>query len=295
MNLIKRTIKSLFNTLGYEVNKIVDKEFNCPILPTPSQEIVKRATTYFSNSFSLSPHCSMTQEEIKKKIKSYFWHYPFEFDGLFVDSDMESGMGIHGRHYQRYLHIFPAVLSMTGGSLSGYTVLDIACNCGFWCIQARLAGANQVLGVEASDKNVDQANFILQLTGLEGVEYRSLNAYDVSKEVLGEFDITFFFGLLYHLDKPIVALERLYDVTKHFAVVDTSVDISSMPRLKLISDIVINQQNFSNRLALRPSECAVPLMLQHVGFREVFRVQNLTNNLPRSYLSGARRTFIAVK
>lgn len=109
---------------------------------------------------------------------------------------------------------------MTGGSLIGKTVLDIACSAGFWSIHARMAGADSVIGVEASAKTVEQANFILRLIGLDGIKYRVMNIYAVSREVLGEFDITFFIGLLYHLDKPILALEWLYEVTKSFAVLD---------------------------------------------------------------------------
>lgn len=290
-------IKLFFKTFRHELTKIDSQRLKCPSLPMPSREIVRMATTYFSNSFPISPQCGMTQEEIEKKIKSYFWHYPFEFGGLFVNADHVGFAGIHGRHYQRYFHIFPAILSMTGGSLSGKTVLDIACNAGFWSIQARLAGADSVLGVEASSKNVEQANFILQLIGLEGIEYRVMNAYDVSKDAVGEFDITFFFGILYHLDKPIVALERLYEVTKNFAVVDTrlSLGISRIPVLRIKEDIV-HDQNFTNRLAFVPSDKAVPLMLRHVGFREVFRVPNSARNLETlDYLFGVRRTFIAVK
>jgi tRNA (mo5U34)-methyltransferase len=287
MKLIKLIIKFIADVFGW-------RRCKCQSLPVPSEEIIEKASAYFSNSFSISPDLDMSMEEIAKKAKSYFWHYPFKFDGLFVDADLPTHRGIQGGHYQRYLHIFPAILSMTGGSLSGHTVLDVACNCGFWSIQAKLAGADAVLGVEASQKNIDQANFIIHITGLNGIEYKVMNVYDISKESLGEFDISFFFGILYHLDKPLLALERLYEVTKKFSVIDTSSAPSKRPILQIREDFV-HEQNFSNRLAFTPSKGAIPLMLRHVGFREVFRVQNSTNNLPTAYLTGLRGTFIAAK
>lgn len=294
MSWIKRPAKLLLNKLGYEVAKIDNKESECPNLPMPPREIAKMAASYFSASFPISPNCSMTHEEFENKIKSYFWHYPFEFGGLFVDSDRSNFKGIHGRYYQLYLHIFPAILSMTGGSLSGLTVLDIPCNAGFWSIQARLAEADSVLGVEASPKNVDQGNFILQLTGLDGIEYRAMNVYEVSKQAIGEFDITFFFGILYHLNNPIGALERLYEVTKGFLVVDTNfLSPSEIPLLRLTGDDV-HEQNVSNQLSFLPSKSAVVSMLRHVGFRRVFSVQNSPHS-PSDYLAGARGTFIAAK
>ncbi len=260
-----------------------------------STEAVEAAASYFSNSFPISPHCRMSQHEIETEIRSYYWHYPFEFGEIAIPATRRPSEGLHGRHYQRYLHIFPAILSRTGGSLSGNTVLDIACNAGFWSVQARLAGADAVLGIDASPKNIDQANFILQLTGLDGIEYRCMNVYDVAKESLGQFDITLFLGLLYHLDKPIAVLEHLSEVTKRFAVVDTRLTRSSVPELRLGPDKIVHRQHFTNRLALCPSRSAVPIMLRHVGFREVFWVPNSTDNLPEDYLTGRRMTFIAVK
>lgn len=129
MKGVVRWIIPILKTLGYEIaiNKKTIMNINCPSLPIPSLEIVRKAANFFSNSFSVSPNLGMTQEEIEKKIKSYYWHYPFEFDGLFVDASQPYFAGTHERHYQRYMHIFPAILSMTGGSsLSGNTVLDIA-------------------------------------------------------------------------------------------------------------------------------------------------------------------------
>ncbi|MGB8646325.1 MAG: class I SAM-dependent methyltransferase [Anaerolineae bacterium] len=295
MSRIESTLNALLNPLGYEIalHKRDNPKLRPPDLAVPSAEIIQKAAGYFCNSFPIAPGCGLTQEEIDRRIAGYFWHYPFEFGGKMVNSDHQAFKGMQGRHYRRYMHIFPALLSLTGGSLEGKRVLDIACNAGFWSIQARLAGAESVLGVEASAKNIEQANFILQLTGLDRIRYQVLNAYEVSAEALGEFDITFFFGLLYHLDEPMLALRRLHEVTKTIAVVDTSMAQSPVPTLSLKSDDV-HQQNFSNDLKLVPSKSAVPILLRHAGFREVYWTPDFTNN--RDYqLGGGRGTFIAMK
>jgi 2-polyprenyl-3-methyl-5-hydroxy-6-metoxy-1,4-benzoquinol methylase len=291
-------LRDMFNTLGYSLARKDEATLACPSLPPPSEDMVERAASYFANCFPISPKLGMSEAQIAERLKDYTWHYPFKFGDLFVDADQLQFKGLHGRHYQRYLHIFPALLSMVGGSLSSKTVLEIGCNAGFWCIQARRAGARSVLGLEADPKNVEQANLILNLSGMDGIEYRAMNAYDVSREAIGEFDVTFFLGLLYHIDKPIEALERMYEVTKSLAVIDTTVARSDVraevPILKLQEDAV-GDQYFSNRLALVPSKSAVPLMLKHAGFREVFWVPNASRNLPLDYLTDARATFIAVK
>lgn len=297
-NRARGAVRHLFNTLGYSLARRDRKELDCPSVPPPSAEMVERAAGYFANSFPISPKSGLSEAQIAERVKDYFWHYPFQFGDLFVEAGALHFRGLQGRHYRRYLHIFPALLSLTGGSLDAQTVLDIGCNAGFWAIQAARAGARSVLGVDGSAKNVKQANLIREIVGLDGVEYRVLKADEVSRKELGEFDLTLFLGLLYHLDKPVEALERLYDVTRRWAVVDTTLARSDVPEgvpiLKLEEDVV-NAQYVSNRIALVPSKSAVPFLLKNAGFREVFWIRNTRRDLPLDYATGARMTFIAVK
>jgi 2-polyprenyl-3-methyl-5-hydroxy-6-metoxy-1,4-benzoquinol methylase len=288
----------LFNTLGYAVARKDDGKFDCPAMPLPSEEVMERARGYFKNCFPLAEGCRLSETEIRERVGEFFWHYPFQFGDISVEADLIHFKGLKGRHYQRYFHFFPPILSRCGGSLASKTVLEIGCNAGFWSFQARLAGADAVTGIDVSEKNVEQAKFIQEITGVDGVDFRQLNAYEVSNATVGEFDVTFFLGLLYHIDKPIEALERLYEITREFAVIDTTLarsDVSTeVPILKLQADDV-HDQNFSNRIALVPTRAAVPVMLKHVGFREVYWIQNAGKNLPLDYLTHARMSFIAVK
>jgi 2-polyprenyl-3-methyl-5-hydroxy-6-metoxy-1,4-benzoquinol methylase len=297
-NRARGAVRHIFNTLGYSLARKDQKEFDCPSVPPASAELVARAAGYFANSFPISPKSGLSEAQIAERAKDYFWHYPFQFGELFIEADELHFRGLQGRHYKRYLHIFSALLSLTGGSLDGQTVLDIGCNAGFWSIQAARAGARSVLGVDVSAKNVEQANLIRDIVGLDGVEYRVLKADEVSRKDVGEYDLTLFLGVLYHLDKPVEALERLCDVTRRWAVVDTTLARSDVPEgvpiLKLEEDVV-HAQNVSNRIALVPSKSAVPLLLKSAGFREVYWVRNASRDLPLDYVTGARMTFIAAK
>ena len=293
MSWTKRTIRRLVNRVGYDIARLDEDTFEYTSLPTPPKDAIEAASKYFRATFPISPDCELSTEEIESKIATYFWHYPFKFGERFVESDRESFTGIHGRYYGYYSHVFPALLSMTGGSLSGNRVLDVACNAGWWSIQAKLAGADSVTGVDGSAENVDQANFILALTGLDGIEYQVRNVYDVSREALGQFDITFCFSLLYHLDKPILALERMREVTKRFLVLDTVLLKRESKPVLMMEEDPVHRQNVSNLHALVPSKRAVVQMLRHVGFREVLCVPNSVNS-PENYMAGSRGTFLAV-
>src|SRR6185295_13812021 len=138
----------------------------------------------------------LTEAQVAEKAKEYFWHYPFKFGNVLVEADDARFRGLEGRHYQRYLHVFAPLLSLTGGSLEGKTVLEIGCNAGFWAIQARRAGARLVRGVDLSPRNVAQARLIVDVIGMDHVEYGLMHACDVSRAALGDFDVTLFLGLL---------------------------------------------------------------------------------------------------
>ncbi len=262
-------------------------------LPAPGAEAVRRAEASFSAEFQLAPGLSLTSDEIERRIQSYFWHYSFRFGDHYVDADHKSSRGIRSREYRRHSHLFPALLSACDGTLEGKTVLDVACNCGFWSIQARLAGAKSVLGVEASEKNVEQAHFIRELIGLDGLEFEVGNAYDISKDRYGEFDVVLYFGLLYHLEHPVLALERLADVTREVALVDSTILKNRGSFCRVAADRP-HKQNYSNRLRMVPSRTAVARMLRHAGFDQVLVVPHTSESLPTDYTAGVREAFVAL-
>jgi len=295
MGILRKVAGAALRPFGYELQRVRGVRPGCDSVPAPPPDVERAAAGCFRNSFPLSPKSGMTRERMLEEAGRFYWHYPFELDGAFLEADKESAVGLRGRHRQRYDHFFPPLLARTGGSLQGKSVLDIACNAGFWSMQARLAGADRVLGVEAGEGNVEHGNFLLKVTGLDGIEYRVMNAYDVRKETLGQFDVTFFLGLLYHLDRPVEALERLREVTKPggVAVVDTTLAPIAGKALKVEIDAT-HEQNFSNRLCLVPSLSSVAPLLRHAGFREVYFLPKRSGDLPRDYLRDTRGTWFAI-
>ncbi|MEX2555458.1 MAG: class I SAM-dependent methyltransferase [Actinomycetota bacterium] len=269
---------------------------SCPTLDEPSAAMVEKAKSIYSYSFPISADSRLSREEIDRRVDEAFWASPYEFGGRRVPNKI-GGAPFGGYEHRRFMHMFPALLSVTGGSLEGRTVLDVASHVGFWSVQARAAGADRVVGVEAAAKSVEVAKFVLQITGLDRISFQQQNAYDISPEDPGVFDITLYLGLLYHLDKPVSALERLAAVTKQLAVVDTQVVPSSWPVCLLGPEYEHEEgESFhSNVLKMLPSRGAVVMMLKHAGFREVFYVPKGTKDLPQSYREDRRETFIALK
>jgi tRNA (mo5U34)-methyltransferase len=106
--------------------------------------------------------------------------------------------------------------------LSGMSVLDVGCNAGFYCVEAKRRNASRVLGVDSQRKEIAQARFVARVLGLD-LEYRRLSVYELDADAVGRFDITLALGLIYHLKHLVRALERLFDVTGDTLIVETAI------------------------------------------------------------------------
>ncbi|MCC6369113.1 MAG: DUF1698 domain-containing protein [Bryobacterales bacterium] len=109
-------------------------------------------------------------------------------------------------------------------SLAGKRVLDIGTWDGFFAFEMERRGA----GVVAID-STEVENFYVarQLLGSH-VEYHVQDVYDLSIPRNGVFDIVFFMGVLYHLKHPLLALERVCEVTRELAIVESFVTNESL-------------------------------------------------------------------
>lgn len=107
-------------------------------------------------------------------------------------------------------------------SLKGKRVLDVGAWDGYWTFEALRRGAEQVVAIDdfsdflgALDTKDRQAwrNFdtCKEILGFNDQQCQriDMSVYDLRPEQLGTFDVIFFFGTLYHLRHPLLALDRL--------------------------------------------------------------------------------------
>ena len=67
-----------------------------------------------------------------------------------------------------------------------------------------LAGSNTAY--QPADHYIEQANFVKGVLDLEQVEFKLMDIDSVDESTVGLFDITFCFGILYHLENPILTM-----------------------------------------------------------------------------------------
>ena len=143
-----------------------------------------------------------TPSRIRERVRSLGrWFHNLDLGG--VPTAPNHFLGDYPRvKWRRFAHALPE-------DMSGWSVLDIGCNGGFYSIEMKRRGAARVVGIDSDPGYLEQARFAASVSGVE-IELRQLSVYDVAR--LDErFDLVLFMGVLYHLRHPLLALDRIHE------------------------------------------------------------------------------------
>ena len=90
--------------------------------------------------------------------------------------------------------------------LSGWRVLDVGCNAGFYSFELARRGAD-VVAMDHDPHYLAQARWACRQFGLENrIEFRQLPVYAVA-QWQEQFDLVWFMGVFYHLRYPLLGLD----------------------------------------------------------------------------------------
>jgi tRNA (mo5U34)-methyltransferase len=120
--------------------------------------------------------------------------------------------------------------------MTGMRVLDVGAWDGYWSFEALKRGASQVVAIDdfsdflGRPENVDRRaweTFDLCRDafgyGKDRCERVEMSIYEVNESRLGRFDAVFFFGVLYHLRHPLLALDFLSSVCDKEIYIESAV------------------------------------------------------------------------
>jgi len=221
----------------------------------------------------------MNRDEIISEINRLEpWFHCIDLgDGLATKT--KSAIGEPVEHPRPTWEIVKAALP---NDLSGKTVLDVGCNAGFYSIKAKERGAARVLGIDAQRELIRQAVFVRNVKGLE-IDYQRMSVYDLDSRELGQFDVTLALGLIYHCKHLVLALEKLFLVTRELLILETAIyppekapksfvyaEGGTRPTLHPIA-YVENLPDAKEAVFnwFLPSTAALTALLKNVGFDEV--------------------------
>lgn len=148
------------------------------------------------------PGRAWTRDEIERRVRDLGeWFHNLDLNGVMTAP-------------KHFLGDYPALVwqriaSALPERLDGKTVLDVGCNAGFFSLEVKRRGAARVVGIDADERYLAQAQFASEVSGLE-VELANLSVYDVAK-LRERFDVVLFMGVLYHLRHPLLALDLLHE------------------------------------------------------------------------------------
>jgi ubiquinone/menaquinone biosynthesis C-methylase UbiE len=230
----------------------------------------------------------MTSQQIEQKVAQLApWFYSFDLGGgLLTPSQIPPEVaGI----FETRLQMLDGVVNAHFGlRLPTVSCIDIGCHEGFYSVAMAKRGAGRVLGVDVREDNLRKARFVAEVLGLPNISYSRANCEQLSASEIGQFELTLFLGVLYHLENPMLCLRNLAGVTKELAVIETQVidevegatEWGSRDWTRPYKGVLAvidesgefdsgNQETGGTPVALCPSPKALAFLLRQAGFRKV--------------------------
>jgi ubiquinone/menaquinone biosynthesis C-methylase UbiE len=230
----------------------------------------------------------MTREQIEQGLAQLGpWFYPFDFgNGLRAASRIPPEVA--AIFETRREMVSRAVGAHFGSRLPQTSCLDIGCHEGFYTVAMARQGAGRLLGVDVRESNLRKARFVAEALGLSQISFRRCNLEQLRAEEVGQFELTLFLGVLYHVENPVLCLRNVAGVTKELCIVETQVidEVEGSTEwgarewtrpyhgaLAVIDEsgefYAENEETGSTPVALCPSPKALLFLLKQAGFRKV--------------------------
>jgi tRNA (mo5U34)-methyltransferase len=207
---------------------------------------------------------TMDKDELLKRVNAHKWFHIMDLgSGITTPGMYDPVTGIHGPRF------------CVPKSLAGKSVLDIGAWDGAWSFEAKRRGASRVVAADHYSWGGggwgDQDAFRTAREALHlDVEDVNIDVMDLSRERVGQFDVVFFFGVLYHMRHPMLALEKLRDVTAPggLAILETYCDMLDL-EVPALAFYPTNEAGADDMNWFGPNPAAMSGMLRACGFKDV--------------------------
>jgi Methyltransferase domain len=179
------------------------------------------------------------------------------------------------RHYQSLIRAreetIRNVLHRIRPALGLHTALDAGAGVGFFSQTLLDCGLN-VCGFDGRSENVAEAR-----RRFPHIPFEQADLQDRSVLELGKFDLVLCFGLLYHLENPLLAIRNLRALTGKCLLLESMCVPDDKPSMLLREEPRETDQSLTD-VAYYPSEDSLIKMLYSAGFGFVYRLAPLPNH-----------------
>lgn len=165
---------------------------------------------------------NQTLAELEQQVLARPWFYEFKLPSGKTTPTYGEGR-FNAIHDTRQRMIDDALTHRMNGEVNGKTVIDLACNQGYFSAQMAARGAASIHGIDARQEHIDDALLIHRAMGYDNFSAEVCDIEDVSKERFGQFDIVLMLGLIYHLENPVGAIRRAHALTRDVCFIETQV------------------------------------------------------------------------
>jgi tRNA (mo5U34)-methyltransferase len=160
--------------------------------------------------------------------------------------------------------------------MTGLRVLDIGCSEGFFSFEAERRGAREVVAIDSSPDSIRRFNLCRAALG-STVTALLCNVYDLDPSTFGTFDVVMFYGVLYHLRNPILALQRIVKVCTGTMLLQTATyEVAGATEVPLAKFHPFGLESgppeaprWDPTVFWMPNSACVRAMIAHAGFDQI--------------------------
>lgn len=183
-----------------EAAEVIDEESEAPFEIPVSQEVL-----------------AMERQALQKE-----WFYPYKLpSGRNVRCYLPPNVAVI--HANRLAMVESAIRQTFGQDWSQLDCLDIGCNQGFFSIKLAEQSCRSVVGLDARQQNVDDAELMRRMYGLKNLSFQLGDISKIEPANWPQFDVTMLLSVLFWQENPIQVLRTIKALTKNVLIIETPV------------------------------------------------------------------------
>jgi 2-polyprenyl-3-methyl-5-hydroxy-6-metoxy-1,4-benzoquinol methylase len=105
-------------------------------------------------------------------------------------------------------------------NISGKSILDVGCNCGFFLCEAFRSGASTVVGIDNDIVSVNHCKEIIHILNVDATVYH-VNAEEYKPD---KYDVILLLNILHVISNPVPFIEKYFNAALSTLVIEHEID-----------------------------------------------------------------------